>query len=390
MSEGRLSIAYSFPFRLGAPGIGAAALSQIQSLVKRGCDVHVYCWSTSTAIPGARIFQTRNWLPMPQRLLGRDRACRLHDRITAALLKRSPRTPDVVHTWPLAAAHTLAAARSRGALAVREAPNTHTAHAFHVVAQEHERLSVPQPPGNSHRFNARVLAREIEEYSLADVILAPSELAIETFARHGVASEKVALKSYGFEPLQYSCASRPTSASGPRFAFVGRCEPRKGLHIALEAWSRSGVADRSTFTVTGRYIPGYRAILQSWLGHPNVSERGFAEDLRATYRAADILVLPSIEEGSALVTYEAQASGCALLVSDAAGARFTDGVEGLRHRAGDVDALASQMWDLTTDRARLRRMQRAATANAQQYTWDRATDALLATYEAALAGRSLR
>ena len=33
-----------------------------------------------------------------------------------------------------------------------------------------------------------------------------------------------------------------------------------------------------------------------------------------------VLVLPSIEEDSALVTYVARASGCVLLVSDAAGA----------------------------------------------------------------------
>jgi glycosyltransferase involved in cell wall biosynthesis len=374
---------------LGAAGIGAAALSQIQSLARRGCDVRVYCWSTQESIPGVRIFETRRWLPAPQRLLGRERACRLHDAITAGLLKRAKTPPDVVHTWPLAAAKTLAAARSRRALAVREAPNTHTGHAFEVVAREHSRLSVRQPPGNPHRFSARVLAREVLEYDLADLILAPSELAMETFVRRGVAPEKVALKSYGFEPARYAAAARcGTRAAGPTFAFVGSCEPRKGLHLALDAWTRSGVADRTAFTVTGRYIPGYREILGPWLSHRHVCERGFVDDLRAVYKAADVLVLPSIEEGSALVTYEAQASGCALLVSDAAGARFTDGVEGLRHHAGDVEALAGHMRQLADDPARLSRMQHAAAANAQQYTWDRATDALLATYEAALAGRS--
>jgi glycosyltransferase involved in cell wall biosynthesis len=95
-------------------------------------------------------------------------------------------------------------------------------------------------------------------------------------------------------------------------------------------------------------------------------------------------VLPSVEDGSALVTYEAQASGCALLVSDASGARLTHGTEGFLHRAGDVETLSQQMRTLADDPALLVRMQKAAAVNAQQYTWARATESLVEAYEAAL------
>ncbi|MDB5500002.1 MAG: glycosyl transferase group 1, partial [Phenylobacterium sp.] len=116
----------------------------------------------------------------------------------------------------------------------------------------------------------------------------------------------------------------------------------------------------------------------------NVSEHDFLADLRPLYQATDVLVLPSVEDGSALVTYEAQASGCALLVSDAAGARFTHGTEGFMHHAGDVETLAQQMRMLADDPALLLRMQNAAALNAQQYTWERATERLVNAYEAAL------
>ena len=46
--------------------------------------------------------------------------------------------------------------------------------------------------------------------------------------------------------------------------------------------------------------------------------------------------LASLTEGSALVTFEAQGSGCVLCVSDAAGADCRPGLDALVHPAGDV------------------------------------------------------
>ena len=56
------------------------------------------------------------------------------------------------------------------------------------------------------------------------------------------------------------------------------------------------------------------------LAHPSVRVLGQRNDVPELMRQSDIFVLPSIEEGSALVTSEARGSGCVLLVSDAAGA----------------------------------------------------------------------
>lgn len=388
MAGKRLRIAYSFPFRLGSPGIGAAALSQIRALAEQNCPVQVFCWSSPDRVADVGIFQTQGVVPIPQRVLGLQRACRLHDRVTATLLRRWKGSFDVVHTWPLAAELTLEAARARRWLGVREAPNTHTANAFEVVAKEHAALALPQVKHNSHTFDRGVLEREIREYAAADLILAPSELAIETFVRHGVPRNKLALKSYGFDPLRYRSQAGARDNPAVTFSFVARCEPRKGLHLALEAWRRSGIADSSRFRVTGRFIPGYRERLGALLEHRNVSLHEFADDLRPVYQMADVLVLPSVEDGSALVTYEAQASGCALLVSDAAGARFTHGTEGFQHIAGDVEALSRQMRMLVEDPALLLRMQKAAALNARCYTWDRATESLVEAYGAALDART--
>jgi len=67
-------------------------------------------------------------------------------------------------------------------------------------------------------------------------------------------------------------------------------------------------------------------------------------------RQSDVLVLPSLEEGSALVTYEARGSGCVLLVSDAAGAVCKHMENALVHPAGDVAELAKHISMLHEDR----------------------------------------
>ncbi len=66
--------------------------------------------------------------------------------------------------------------------------------------------------------------------------------------------------------------------------------------------------------ILGEFVPGYAEALGPLLEHPSVEVRGFASDPAAVMREADVLVLPSVEEGSALVTYEAQLCGCVPVV----------------------------------------------------------------------------
>ena len=104
-------------------------------------------------------------------------------------------------------------------------------------------------------------------------------------------------------------------------------------------------------------------------------------DLSQLMRDSDVFVLPSVEEGSALVTYEAQACGCVLAVSDATGARCEHRRTGLVHPARDVDALAAHLRELDRDPALLQRLRAATIDRLHDLTWDRS---------AARAGRRLR
>ncbi len=99
-------------------------------------------------------------------------------------------------------------------------------------------------------------------------------------------------------------------------------------------------------------------------------------DLPSAYRAADVLVLPSITAGEAfgMVLLEAMATGRPVIASDLPGVRsvFTAGAEGLRVPPGDAAALASAIQTLssmgTSGRAAMGRRGRETTEH--EYSWD--------------------
>jgi glycosyltransferase involved in cell wall biosynthesis len=384
-----MRVLYSFPTRLGTAGIGQTAWHQVAALAEHGTAVTVACATCERPLlDGIRVVETLRpaGVKLPFRLLGLTRAARLHDRRCAALLERLRAEIDLVHCWPLGAERTLATARRLGVCGVLERPNAHTRLAFHAVEEVREELGLPADRSSPHAPRADRLAREEREYALADALLCPSEFVAESFRDEGFPAGRLVRHRYGYDPARFGANGRQDAARPFTACFVGRGEPRKGLHLALRAWLDSGAADGGRFVVAGSVEPGYRELLAPLLAHESVEELGHVDDPAAVMRRSDVLVLPSLEEGSALVTYEARACGCVLAVSDRAGAPCSDGRDGLLHAAGDEDALARQLRALAEEPGLLARLRAASLAGAPELTWARAGAALADAYGAAGAG----
>ena len=102
-------------------------------------------------------------------------------------------------------------------------------------------------------------------------------------------------------------------------------------------------------------------------------------------RQSDILVLSSLEEGSALVTSEARGSGCVLLVSEAAGAICEHMENALVHRVGDVSTLTQHINLLQEDRKLLQRLRADSLRRVPEITWTAAGVRLLEVYRETIA-----
>ena len=382
-----MRVLYSFPHAIGAPGIGTTALHQVLGLAERGHEVTVIATSahpSAPPLPNLIATMKLGRVRVPHRVLGIDNTLAFHDACAARFLSRGRDAFDLVHCWPGATLATARAARHLGVASVREVPNSHTENAYEVVGRLCDQLGVRLPPGASHRYNASRLARERAEYGMAFRLLVPSEFSAESFRVRGFPDSKLLRHRYGYDPAVFSPG--PDRPAGPlRAVFLGGLGPRKGVHVALQAWSRSQASVAGSLACYGRLEGDYRAVLTPLLDAPGVELHEFTSDPNEVLQSSDVLLLPSFEEGSALVTYEAQACGVIPLVSDAAGAVCIDGLTGLVHRSGDVDALAAHLDLLSADLGRRRVMRSEIIARRHALSWAAAAERLETCYESARA-----
>ena len=353
-----LRVLYSFPHKLGAARICTTAWHQIAGIAAAGAQVTVFSGSICKQLPSTVKVKTtlaRGRLRIPYRLLGTRFACIVHDFIVARRLPALVGKIDLVHVWPLGALRTLRVAKKLGIPTFLERPNAHTRFAYEIVRTECQKLGVTMPPGHEHEFNVENLKREEAEYAAADYLLCPSDFVAKTFLDRGFSERAIVRHQYGYDQELFRPAfPAARKHKGLTVIFAGGCAPRKGLHYALEAWLKSTAHENGTLLIAGGFVPGYAERLSTLLAHPSVKMLGHRTDLPELMRQSDVLVLPSIEEGSALVTSEARGSGCVLLVSDSAGAICSHGKNALVHPAMDVSTLAGHM-DLPRQRSRFPR-----------------------------------
>jgi len=390
-SRQTVRVLYSFPHKLGAERICYTAWQQVNGLAAAGADVLVFPGALHRAVPpNVRVRPTLAWekLRIPYRLLGRMRACALHDYIVSRRIEKMAGQIDIIHTWPLGALRTLKTAARLGIPTVMERPNAHTRFAYEVVQKECDRLGVPLPPDHEHFYNKEILIREEEEYQMAYRLLCPSDFVVKTFQQQGVPSEKLLRHMYGFDETVYHPNGRqPNPERGLTMLFVGVCAVRKGVHYALEAWLQSPACQNGTFLIAGAFLPAYREKLAPMLAHPSVKVLGHRTDVPELMRQSDVLVLPSIEEGFGLVVADAMGSGCVPLVSNACTDICKHMENGLVHHVGDVKALIQQITMMYENRALLKQLRDACLRAAPDFTWKAAGVKLLEAYREAVAAR---
>lgn len=382
----RLRVLYSFPFRIGAGQICHTAWQQVVGLDRAGVEVVLVTGSVAKPLPsGVKVITTlsRGVFRIPFRLFGSRKMCGLHDRLVARMLPRLHGQIDLIHGWPLGSLMTIRAAKRLGIPFVIERPNAHTRFAFEVVAQECRRLGYSLPAKHEHAYNAKTLEREEAEYEEATALLCPSDFVAQSFLDKGFQESKLLRHRYGYDESRFYPNSEAGSSpnQGLTMIYAGACAPRKGLHHALRAWLNSGAADRGRFIVCGGFVKGYREILGEMLDHPSVQVLGHRNDLDALMRKSDIFVLPSIEEGSALVTYEARASGCVLLVSEASGAPCRHMENALVHPSGDLEALTFHIRLLDQDRDLLMKLREFSLNGIENLSWKEAGKTLENIYQ---------
>jgi glycosyltransferase involved in cell wall biosynthesis len=387
-SPARVRVLYSFPHKLGADRICYTAWEQVKGIAAAGADVILFTGVLSKPVPNSVQTHTtlaRGKLRIPYKLLGKGRALALHDYIVARNLEKLARQVDVVHLWPCAALETIKTARRLGIPTVLERPNAHTRFCYEVVAAEHKRIGIETPHGD-YRPSETVLAREEAEFAATDFLLCASEFAAQSFLDRGFPEGKILRHRYGFDETKYFPKAALREA-GTRFTaiFVGVDAVRKGLHLATEAWLGSPASQDGTFFIAGELNAEYKRRYARELSHPSIVQLGHRQDVPELMQGADILLMPSIEEGFALVCAEAIGAGCVPLASTACTEMCRHMENAMVHHVGDVPTLRQQITELHGNYELLAKLRAGALQSRPDWTWAAAGRALVSAYEESVA-----
>ncbi len=209
----------------------------------------------------------------------------------------------------------------------------------------------------------------------ADFAICPSEWVRDDLVRNfGFPSERTAIVPYGVNPEMLSVSDEPVRG---RILFAGTADLRKGIHYFAAAAEKLLVRRvRCEFRVAGNVE---RSVAnQEQCRHLKFLGRVPRVRIRGEFAVADVLVLPSLAEGSAETTYEALACGVPVVTTPEAGSVVRDGIDGRIVPSRDPEALANAIAEIVEDRQKRERMSRAARDRAHDYTWERYGERLLA------------
>lgn len=292
---------------------------------------------------------------------------------------------DAIYAYEDGAATTFQSAKQRGILCLYDLPILFYRASRNIQAEEAERFPDLAAALQAVQEPAWKIERKEQEVELADCIFVPSSAVRSSLLEAGIKPEKIGVIPFG-APIDYF-HPQPKRDKRFRALFVGRVGPRKGVHYLLQAWQELKFSDAELLLVGVNELPeGCLASYEDIFRHvPSVPHASLNE----YYSSANVLVLPSLVEGLALVLLEAMACGIPIITTSNAGGAdiITDGVEGFIVPIRDVEALKEKLEWCYRHPLELAAMGQAARRRAEQLTWGLYRQKLASRVQELLANR---
>lgn len=261
-----------------------------------------------------------------------------------------------------AALHAGKLLQARGGKYICDRGSTHARYQWRLLQEEHDRWRAPL-----NIYDPRDTEREERQYAQADCITVPSSFAARSFVEEGVPAEKLRVIPYGVRLDAFHPNGEP-SPENFEVLFVGQVSLRKGVPYLLQAFSELQHS-RKRLRIVGPVFSHMKPLLAKLpMEHVEVMGAVSREELVRLFSSSHAMVLPSLEEGLALVQGEAMACGCPVIATPNTGSEdlFTDGKEGFIVPPKNAAAIRDRMQQLA-DAPNLQRQMRAAALQRVQH-----------------------
>lgn len=177
--------------------------------------------------------------------------------------------------------------------------------------------------------------REEKEYDIADYVVTPSKFVQESFLEEGFDEEKVKCVPFGVNTPDIQQVSDDTTY----FIYSGSVTLRKGIQYLLPAWDSLDLPN-AELIVTSNIDESARPIVQEYEDDDSIRFLGWVNDLYEWFGKSSVFVFPTLEEGSAMVVYEAMASGLPIITTFNSGWVGEDGKHGIEVPVRDSKSIA--------------------------------------------------
>ncbi len=283
---------------------------------------------------------------------------------------------DIFVGWAGFSLHSLRKAKKNGAIVIIENGSTHALFQKNILSEEYNILGI----NKKNFFNDKIIKKELQEYVEADFISVPSSFVKNTFLEMGVDEKKILHIPYGVDLLKFKKISKNDSIF--RIIFVGTLSVRKGVHYLLQAYSELHLKN-SELLLIGEISEEMRSFFYTyqknvrWIHHVAHSE------LYTFLSQGSIFVMPSLEEGLALVILEAMACGLPVIATENSGARdvVLDGENGFIIPIRNVDVLKEKISFLYNNSDKTTSMGiNAVNRVTFNFSWDNYGNRIVSTY----------
>jgi len=358
-----------------SPLLRAVPKSSRTELMRRGYDLPHYKIKTYPARESIRLLAGKfggsgltehetGWASI-------DRVWSKLDAISADYLRQNHERLRMsgVYAYEDCAARSFEAARDLGIRRTYDLPIAYWETARALLQKEAERYPEWEPTLGGTRDSDEKLARKTRELELADTVICPSAFVFDSLPEAARLSKKCVIAPFG-SPTQ---ADMPYGSQGTheaiRVLFAGALTQRKGLADLFAALKMVDSAKVELVLMGSLVLPMafYRNQFPDFVYEPPRAHAAVLDLMRS----CDLLVLPSIVEGRALVQQEAMACGLPLIVTRNAGGEdlIVEGETGFLVPAGDPAAIAKKIEWFVTNRHQMPAMRAAARAKAAELTW---------------------
>ncbi|MEM4605437.1 MAG: glycosyltransferase family 4 protein [Candidatus Pacearchaeota archaeon] len=377
-----MKIIYSVGSIFGGVGIGNTAYKAVSGIYKKDVLDKVICLDyKKTEIPKKKIksfwpLKYLVWYPLkgvqkyffrsfnPYAILDP-----FYDQLSKIYIKRI----DIFHYWRNHGLSAANKAKRLGAIVVVENASSHPLTQKEILEEEYRKYCIKEKI-----FSKNQIKKALDELNFADYVLVPSDFAEKSFIEKGFPKEKVIKISFGVDLTKFS-PKKEKKDNIFRAIFVGSIQLRKGIQYLLQAWEELNLKN-AELIIVGRVWPDAEKVVESYKNNKTIKLIGFA-DPREYYKISDVFVFPSLEEGSALVNYEAMASGLPLITTFNSGSIARDGKEGFIVPIRNVKALKEKILYFYKNPKAAKKMGWAARKRVENFTWEKYGENLVKTYK---------